>query len=242
MSDRLPALFVTCLVDHLFPDVGDAAVAVLRRAGVDITFPREQTCCGQVAFNDGFWPQARAMAVRFVETFEPSGAIITPSGSCAAMVREFYPRLFRDDPVLAARAAALAHRTYELSEYLVTVLGWDDARARFPHRVVYHPSCHGLRALGIGEQPLRLLRRVAGLELRPLRNAEECCGFGGMFAVKYAALSSAMLDAKIAAIEESAAEFVTATDVSCLMHIDGGLRRRGSAVRTIHLAEILAAQ
>lgn len=242
MSERIPALFVTCLVDQLFPHVGDAAVAVLRRAGVDVVFPREQTCCGQVAFNDGFWPQARTMAVRFLETFEPSGAIITPSGSCAAMVREFYPRLLRDDPALAARAAAVARRTYELSEYLVNVLGWDDAGARFPHRVVYHPSCHGLRALGVAEQPLRLLRRVAGLELRALGNAEECCGFGGMFAVKYAALSSAMLDAKIAAIEESAAEFVTATDVSCLMHLDGGLRRRGSAVRTIHLAEILAAQ
>lgn len=236
------ALFVTCLVDHLFPHVGDAAVAVLRRAGVDVTFPPEQTCCGQVAFNDGFWPQARTMALRFLDVFEPSAAIIVPSGSCAAMVREFYPRLLRDDPVLAARAAAVARRTYELSEYLVNVLGWDDAGARFPHRVTYHPSCHGLRALGVNEQPLRLLHRVAGLELRPLRDGDECCGFGGMFAVKYAALSSAMLDAKIAAIEESTAEFVTATDVSCLMHIDGGLRRRGSAVRTIHLAEILAAQ
>jgi L-lactate dehydrogenase complex protein LldE len=158
------------------------------------------------------------------------------------MVREFYPRLFRDDPPLAARAASLAHRTYELSEYLVTVLGWEGSGARFPHRVAYHPSCHGLRALGVAEQPLRLLRGVWGLDLCPLRNAEECCGFGGMFAVKYAALSSAMLEAKIAAIEDSAAEFVTATDVSCLMHIDGGLRRRGSGVRTVHLAEILAAR
>ncbi len=236
------ALFATCLVDQLFPHVADAAVAVLRRAGVKVGFPQAQTCCGQVAFNDGFWPQARALAVRFLETFEAAEAIVTPSGSCAAMVREFYPRVLRDDPALAARATALARRTYELSEYLVTVLDWEDAAARFPHRVVYHPSCHGLRTLGVSAQPLRLLRRVAGLELRPLRNAEECCGFGGMFAVKYAALSSAMLDAKIAAIEESAAEFVTATDVSCLMHIDGGLRRRGSAVRTIHLAEILAAQ
>ena len=236
------ALFVTCLVDQLYPQVGEAAVAVLRRAGVEVIFPREQTCCGQVAFNDGFWPQARTMGLRFLETFEPSGAIITPSGSCAAMVREFYPRLFRDDPALAARAAAVAHRTYELSEYLVNGLGWDDAGARFPHRVVYHPSCHGLRALGVIEQPLRLLHRVAGLELRPLRNAEECCGFGGMFAVKFEALSGAMLEAKLRAVEESGAEFVTATDVSCLMHLDGGLRRRGSDVRTIHLAEILAAQ
>lgn len=215
---------------------------MLRRAGVEVTFPREQTCCGQVAFNDGFWPQARTMALRFLDTFEPSAAIITPSGSCAAMVREFYPRLFRDDPSLAARASSLGARTYELSEYLVNVLGWDAGGGRFPHKVVYHPACHGLRVLGVEEQPLRLLRSVAGVELRPLRNAEECCGFGGMFAVKYAALSSAMLETKIAAIEESGAEFVTATDVSCLMHLEGGLRRRGSAVRTIHLAEILAAR
>lgn len=236
------ALFTSCLVDQLYPRVGEAALAVLHRAGVDAALPPAQTCCGQVAFNDGFRPQARAMARRFLDVFEPYAAIVAPSGSCAAMVRESYPRLVGDDPALAARAGALARRTYELSEYLVSVVGWDDPAARFPHRVAYHPSCHGLRQLGLVEQPLRLLRRVAGLELRPLRNSEECCGFGGMFAVKYAALSSSMLDAKIMAIEDSGAEFVTATDVSCLMHIDGGLRRRGSAVRTIHLAEILAAQ
>jgi len=241
-SESGAALFVSCLVDQLSPHVGEAAVAVLRRAGVDVVAPPQQTCCGQVAFNDGFWPQARVMARHFLDVFEPWAAIIAASGSCAAMVREFYPRLFRDDPPLAARVVALARRTYELSEYLVNVLGWEDLGARFPHRVAYHPSCHGLRSLGLAEQPLRLLRRVAGLELCPLRSGEECCGFGGMFAVKFAALSSSMLEAKIAAIEESGAEFVTATDVSCLMHIDGGLRRRGSAVRTIHLAEILAAQ
>jgi len=241
-SESGAALFTSCLVDQLYPQVGEAALAVLRRAGVDVVVPQAQTCCGQIAFNDGFRPDACAMARHFLDVFEPHAAVIAPSGSCASMVREFYPRLFRDDPPLAARAAALAHRTYELSEYLVNVLGWDDPGARFAHRVAYHPSCHGLRTLGLVEQPLRLLRRVAGLELCPLRNGEECCGFGGMFAVKFAALSSSMLDAKIAAIEESTAEFVTATDVSCLMHIDGGLRRRGSAVRTIHLAEILAAQ
>ena len=237
-----PALFVTCLVDQLYPGAAAAAAAVLRRAGAEVTVPRGQTCCGQVAFNDGFRPQAQAMARRFVEVFESAPAVVTPSGSCAAMVREFYPRLLRDDAALAARVAAVARRTYELSEYLVDVLGVEDAGARFPHRVVYHPACHGLRTLGVRRQPLRLLSRVADLELLPLAGAEECCGFGGMFAVKYAALSSSMLAAKLAAIEASAAEFVTATDVSCLMHIDGGLRRRGSRVRTIHLAEILAAR
>jgi L-lactate dehydrogenase complex protein LldE len=212
---------------------------VLRRAGVAPVVPQAQTCCGQVAFNDGFRPEARALARRFLEIFEPFAAVVTPSGSCAAMVRESYPRLFPDDPSLAARATALAGRTYEFTEYLAAQR-WDGAGARFPHRVVYHPACHGLRALGLADQPLRLLSRVAGLELRPLGAAEECCGFGGMFAVKFAALSSSMLEAKVAAIEESAAEFVTATDVSCLMHIGGGLRRRGSRVRTIHVAEILA--
>lgn len=234
------ALFLSCLVEQLFPQVGAAAAAVLRRAGAEPVVPAGQTCCGQIAFNDGFRPHARALARRFLEVFEPFAAVVTPSGSCAAMIREYYPRLFRDDPGLGPRAAGLARRTYELTEYLVARGAWDGAGARFPHRVAYHPSCHGLRGLGLVEQPIRLLRRVAGLELCPLQDAETCCGFGGMFAVKFAALSSAMLASKMAAIERSAAEFVTATDVSCLMHIDGGLRRRGSRVRTIHIAEILA--
>lgn len=234
------ALFVTCLVDQLYPQVGEAAAAVLRRAGLAVEFPAAQTCCGQVAFNDGFWDHARGLAIRFLDAFESADAIVAPSGSCAAMVREFYPRLLRDTSDLLSRARAIGHRTYELSGFLIDVLGRDDIGARFPHRVAYHPSCHGLRSLALHDQPQRLLRHVGGLELRTLRDAEECCGFGGMFAVKFAALSGAMLDAKIRALEESEAEFVTATDVSCLMHIDGGLRRRGSPVRAIHLAEILA--
>lgn len=236
------ALFVTCLVDQLFPRTGEATVTVLRRLGISIEFPPAQTCCGQVAFNDGFWDEARPLARRFVEIFEEVDAVVAPSGSCAAMVREFYPVLLRDDLRMAERARAVGARTYELSEFLVDVLGTDDTGARFPHRVAYHPSCHGLRALGVREQPLRLLRRVRDLDLRPLRGAEECCGFGGMFAVKFEPLSSAMLETKIRAIEESEADVVTATDVSCLMHIAGGLSRRRSAVRTLHLAEILASQ
>jgi len=236
------ALFVTCLVDQLFPQVGEATAAVLRRLGVTVEFPPAQTCCGQVAFNDGFWDEARPLARRLVKVFDHADAVVVPSGSCTAMVREFYPVLLRDDAACAARAREAGRRTYELSEFLVDVLGVDEVGARFPHRVAYHPACHGLRTLGLREQPLRLLRHVQDLDLRELTGAEQCCGFGGMFAVKFAALSSAMLDTKIAAIEESSAEFVTATDVSCLMHIDGGLRRRGSAVRAVHLAEILAAQ
>ena len=235
------ALFVTCLVDQLFPEVGEATVAVLRRLGVDVDFPVAQTCCGQVAFNDGFWSEARLLAGRFLKTFSDVDAIVAPSGSCAAMVREFYPVLLRDDPDLTARARELGHRTYELSEFIVDVFGRDDVGASFPRHVTYHASCHGLRGLGVREQPFRLLRQVRGLELRQLRGLEECCGFGGMFAVKFSGLSASMLDAKIRAIEESGAEVVTATDASCLMHIAGGLARRGSPIRAMHLAEILAA-
>lgn len=234
------ALAVTCLVDQMYPAVGEAAVTVLRRLGIDVAFPRDQTCCGQVAFNDGFWPQARPLARRFVEIFEGADAVVSPSGSCAAMVREFYPVLLRDDPPMAARAREVGRRTYEFSEFLVDVLGRADVGARFPHRVAYHASCHGLRGLHVRDQPLRLLAAVRDLELHPLAGVEECCGFGGMFAVNYEGLSASMLQAKIEAIDASGADVVTATDVSCLMHIAGGLRRRGSRVRTAHLAEILA--
>lgn len=235
------ALFVTCIVDQLYPRIGEAAVSVLERAGCDVYFPDGQTCCGQATFNSGFWDDARVLARRHLDVFEGAAAVVAPSGSCAAMVREWYPRLFRDDPALAARAQALAGRTHELSEYLVRVLGRTDLGARFPALVVYHPSCHGLRGLGLREEPLRLLRAVQGLRLVDLRGAEECCGFGGFFAVKFAALSAAMLATKLEAIEDSGAEVVTATDASCLMHIAGGLARRGSRVRALHLAEIMAA-
>jgi L-lactate dehydrogenase complex protein LldE len=234
------ALFVTCLVDQLFPHVGEAAVRVLERAGCGVFFPEAQTCCGQATFNDGFQEDARRLARRFLDVFEGADAIVTPSGSCAAMVREWYPRLFRSTPALAARADALARHTYELSEYLVRVLGVTDLGARFPFAVAYHASCHGLRGLGLREEPLRLLREVHGLRLVPLRGGEECCGFGGVFSVKFSALSGAMLAAKIDAIEASGADVVTATDVSCLMHIGGGLARRQSRVRAMHLAEVLA--
>lgn len=236
------ALFATCLVDQLFPRVAACAAAVLRDCGVTVEFPPAQSCCGQVAFNDGFWAEARPLARRHVALFEHADAVVTPSGSCAAMVREGYPLLLRDEPAWAARAEAVGRRTFELSAFLVDVLGREDTGARFPHRVAYHPACHGLRLLGLRDQPLRLLRRVRELELRPLPGADECCGFGGMFAVTFAALSAAMLRAKLHAIEESGAEVVTATDASCLMHIAGGLARAGSPVRALHLAEILAAR
>ncbi|HXF81208.1 MAG TPA: (Fe-S)-binding protein [bacterium] len=235
------ALFATCLVDQLAPRAAACAAAVLRRCGVTVEIPAAQSCCGQIAFNDGFWDEARPLARRHLAVFDHADAIVAPSGSCAAMVREFYPVLLRDDPLWAARAREAAARTHELSAFLVDVLGREDTGARYPHRVAYHPACHGLRVLGVRDQPLRLLRAVRGLELVPLPGAEECCGFGGMFAVKFAPLSAAMLDAKLRAAAESGAEVITATDISCLLHIAGGLTRRGSAVRAVHLAEILAA-
>lgn len=249
------ALFVTCLIDQLYPQIGEAAVRVLERAGCDVLFPEGQTCCGQATFNSGFWDDAQVLARRHLDVFDDvralaqhhldvfgdAAAVVAPSGSCVAMVREWYPRLFRDDPALAARAHALAGVTYELGEYLVRVLGRTDLGARFPAAVAYHPSCHGLRGLGLCDEPLRLLRAVQGLRLVDLHGADECCGFGGFFAVKFAALSGAMLATKMDAIEASGAEVVTATDASCLMHIAGGLARRGSPVRALHLAEILAA-
>src|SRR2546421_2586205 len=192
--------------------------------------------------NDGFWPEAARLAQKFIKDFDDSDAVVAPSGSCVAMVREFYPVLLRDESALADRVRALGRRTYELSEFLVDVLHREDVGAHFPHRVTYHASCHGLRGLHVTTQPLRLLAAVRGLELRPLPGVEECCGFGGMFSVKFAALSGSMLDAKIGAIESTGAEVVTATDSSCLMHIAGGLSRRSSPVRAMHLAEILAAQ
>lgn len=234
------ALFVTCLVDQLVPRIGDAAVRVLERAGCDVVVPAGQTCCGQAVFNDGFWDEARALARRHLDAFEDAEAVVAPSGSCAAMVREWYPRLFRDEPGPRARAERLAHRTWELSEYLVRVRGAPDLGARFDAAVAYHPACHGLRGLGLREEPLRLLRAVRGLRLVPLAGAEECCGFGGFFSVTFAALSGAMLETKLDAIEASGADVVTATDASCLMHLAGGLARRGSGVRAVHLAEVLA--
>jgi len=233
MTERV-ALFVTCLADTLYPEVGKATVTVLERLGVEVAFPLEQTCCGQLHGNSGYPAEAAGLARRFVEVFEPYDAVVTPSGSCAAQVREHVPALLGGDD------HGVPARTWELSQFLTGVLGVDDVGSRYAGSVAYHPTCHSLRLLGVGDAPLRLLRGVRGLELVDLPDAEECCGFGGTFAVKNADVSAAMLDEKLAAIAASGAEAVCACDSSCLMHIGGGLHRRGSAVRTVHLAEILA--
>ncbi|MDR5695117.1 MAG: (Fe-S)-binding protein [Armatimonadota bacterium] len=234
------SLFVTCLVDQLFPQVGEATVEVLHRVGVEVDFPEDQTCCGQPAFNDGFWPQAREVAKQFLRAFSRSEVIVAPSGSCVAMVREYYPLLFQEEPRLLEQARELGERTYELSEFLVRVLQVEDVGASLRRKATYHASCHGLRALGLREEPLRLLRNVRGLELVDLPGWDECCGFGGVFSVKMPHLSAAMLEEKIRNIVSTGAEVVVATDVSCLMHIAGGLRRRKLPIQPMHLAEVLA--
>jgi L-lactate dehydrogenase complex protein LldE len=229
---------VTCLGDALFPDVGVATVRLLRRLGVEVDFPPAQTCCGQPHFNSGYHADARALARHTIQAFANGQMVVSPSGSCTAMVKLEYPELFRDDLVWHGRAEDLAHRIHELSDFLVNVLGVEDVGARFPGRVTYHMSCH-LRGLGLFTEPERLLRRVRDLELVPLERADECCGFGGSFAVRYPAISGAMVQDKAAFIEKAGVDAVVATDAGCLMNIAGCLRRRGAKVRAFHLAEVL---
>jgi L-lactate dehydrogenase complex protein LldE len=229
---------VTCLGDALFPDVGVATVKLLRRLGVGVTFPEAQTCCGQPHFNSGFHEPARTLARHTIETFANAPLVVTPSGSCAAMVKHEYLELFHGDPTWHARAADLANRTYELSDFLVNVLKVEDVGARFEGSVTYHMACH-LRGLGITDEPLRLIRAVKGLRFVPLERYDECCGFGGSFSVRYPGISSSMVNDKAGFIEKTGVDAVVATDAGCLMNIGGCLRRRGGAVRIMHLAELL---
>jgi L-lactate dehydrogenase complex protein LldE len=234
-------LFVTCLVDRFCPEVGDATVAVLERLGLEVVVPADQTCCGQPAFNGGYRDEAAAMARHTIDVLSACpDPVVVPSGSCADMIVHHYPELVEGDPVYGPKARALAARTFELSQFLVDVLGVTDVGARGAGAVAYHASCHGLRQLGLRHQPRILLRHVAGIEASDLPDAETCCGFGGVFAVKMAPISSAMLASKLDAIRSSGAATVVATDVSCLLHIGGGLSRAGSSVRVRHLAEVLA--
>jgi L-lactate dehydrogenase complex protein LldE len=233
-------LFVTCLVDKFYPDVGFATVDILERLGLTVEFPQGQTCCGQPAFNGGFWDDARAMARYTIDLLSRSNApIVLPSGSCGDMIIHHYPELLAGDPDYAAKANDVAGRTYELSQFLVDVLSVTDLETSNSGRVAYHASCHGLRGLGLEAQPRQLLANVRGLEQTALPGAEECCGFGGLFAVKMGDISGAILERKLDNIEASGADVITGTDVSCLMNIAGGLQRRGSRVKVKHLAELL---
>ncbi|MFQ5859384.1 MAG: (Fe-S)-binding protein, partial [Anaerolineae bacterium] len=233
----------TCLVDLFFPEVGEATVKVLRDQGVEVSFPRGQTCCGQPAFNSGYWDEARAAALHFLDVFEDTDAyIVTPSGSCALMVKKEYPHLFEDDRKTRARAVALGDRVYELSSFLVDVLGVEDVGPRYAGRVTYHASCHLTRGLGVTEAPRRLLQAVHGVEYVEMKNAGRCCGFGGTFAVKMADVSYAMVEDKIADIRDTQADTLVACDAGCLMQIAGAIRRTDVSAKTYHLAQILAGE
>jgi len=236
-------LFVTCLVDQLWSAIGTSTVEVLRRTGCSIEFDERQTCCGQPAFNTGYRTEARRVAQRFIELCEESQAeaIVSPSGSCTAMVHH-YSALFPDDQHWRERAHALAARTFELSSFLVRQLKIDDVGARFAGRVTWHDACHGLRDLNVHDEPRRLIKQVRGTEFVELGNADACCGFGGTFSVKYPEISTAILDQKIEAIERAGVDAVVSGDASCLMQIGGRLSRIGSKVRVMHLAELLASQ
>ncbi len=238
------ALFVTCLTDTLFPETGVAVVRLLERLGHEVEFRREQTCCGQMHLNTGYRREARALARRFVRVFGDADIVVAPSASCVGMVHEFYPYLAEQagDATFARDVEALVPRVFELTQLLVDRLGLEDVGASFPHRVTYHPTCHSLRILGVGNAPVRLLRSVRGIDLQEVHRADECCGFGGTFAVKNADTSNAILDDKVAAVLSTGSEVVTAVDNSCLAHIGGALSRRRTGVRAVHLAEILAGE
>jgi L-lactate dehydrogenase complex protein LldE len=245
-------LFVTCIVDSLYPAVGEAVVEVLERLGVEVDFPEAQTCCGQPGYNAGFRAEARQLALNCLDVFAPPPSprgggpggegelpILTPSGSCAAMIVHGYPDLFANDPPTLARAQALAARMYEFSQFLVDVLGVTHVGAKFDGKLTYHPSCHLLRGLGVKEAAAQLLAHVEGAQVVPLPNAEECCGFGGLFSIKHGDISGAMLDRKLESVRASGADTVVGCDMSCLMHMQGGLSRDGSPARCVHLAEVL---
>ncbi|MFH1183438.1 MAG: (Fe-S)-binding protein [Chloroflexota bacterium] len=238
---RTAQLFVTCLVDTFFPEVGEAAVTVLQRCGVSVEFPREQTCCGQPMFNAGLRAEARRIAEHTVRVFEASkGDVVMPSGSCAHMIRHNYAELFSGHPGWLQRSQELAARTYELTEYLVDVLGVTDCKASWEGPITYHPTCHLHRGLGVDRQPRALLAHVRGAEVRELPEAEDCCGFGGVFSVEHPELSAEMLQRKIVNLETTNSPTLVVCDAGCLLHIQGGLERSKRAQKVRHMAEVLA--
>ncbi len=235
-------LFITCFNDTLFPETGKAVVYLLERLGHTVEFPLEQTCCGQMHYNTGYQEEAIPLVQRFIKVFGDAEVIVAPSASCVAMIHEFYPKIARltGDSQLISQVESIKNRVFELSQLLVYKLKVEDVGAWYPHRVTYHPTCHSLRMLKIGDAPLRLLRNVRGIDLVELPQSEECCGFGGTFSIKNADTSIAMLQDKIHHINETGATVCSAADNSCLMHIGGGLSRQERETRPVHLAEILA--
>jgi len=241
MGQRV-SLFVTCIVDQLFPNVGMAMAGILERAGYQIDFPEDQTCCGQPAFNSGYRTEARQVARHFLKVFRDAEYIVVPSGSCTSMITHHFAELFQKDPEVLAEVHALEKRVWEFSQFLTSVAGIEDVGARFDGVVTYHDSCHALRELRLKQPPRRLLSHVKGLELREMDAAEECCGFGGTFSVKFAELSGGMASTKIESIRRTGADTVVSIDSSCLMQLQGAISRAGLPIRTLHLAEVLASR
>jgi L-lactate dehydrogenase complex protein LldE len=235
------SLFVTCLVDQLYPDVGMCTARLLQSLGCEVNVPKGQVCCGQPAFNSGYVASARKVALNNLLAFEGADYVVSPSGSCTGMMHHYYHELFADDPALAEATEVLTSKTYELSQFVVNVLGITDVGAQFPHTVTYHPSCHGSRILGVKDEPLALLNAVRDITLKPLEMAQDCCGFGGTFAVKMSDVSGAMVSEKAGHVVDTKAEYLVGTDMGCLMNISGCLKRAGHTTKALHLAQLLTA-
>ena len=232
-------LFIQCIVDSVYPRVGQSMMRVLDRLGISMNYPQDQTCCGQPAFNSGYRGEARAAAQRFIEIFEDSETIVCPSGSCVDMVRNHYVDLFENDPTWLARARQVAGKTFEFSEFLVDVLKVEDVGASFAGRVTYHDSCHLMRGIGVSRQPRALITHIKDIDFVEMHDADRCCGFGGTFAFKYPGISTAMLEEKIRNIEACGAGVVVGCDMGCLMNIQGMLNRNNINIQTMHIAELL---
>lgn len=233
------SLFITCLADQLFPEVGMSVVRVLRRLGCEVDFPTAQVCCGQPAFNTGYRDEARVVARGLLDAFQHAEYVVSPSGSCTGMIHHYYEELFQDDLEVLERARQFRQKTYEFSQFLRNVLDVRELPARFAEKVTYHASCHGSRLLGVRDEPLALLQQVSGIELRPLERCEDCCGFGGTFSVKLSDLSAAMVDEKVTHVAATGASYLVGTDMGCLMNIAGRMQRRRVAVEPLHLAQLL---
>ncbi|MEI7024907.1 (Fe-S)-binding protein [Paenibacillus sp. y28] len=233
------SLFVTCIADQMYPEVAESVVRLLHRYGCEVDFPELQTCCGQPAFNSGYQDEAREVARNLIRAFEHSDYVVSPSGSCTGMVHHFYPYLFENEPEWKAKAERIVERTYEFSQFLVQVLGITDLGAEFGAKVTYHPSCHATRLLGVKEEPMQLLTSVKGIDFVSLPKKEDCCGFGGTFAVKMSDMSEAMVCEKASHVCETGAEILVGTDLGCLMNIGGRLNKEGKPVRVMHLAQLL---
>jgi L-lactate dehydrogenase complex protein LldE len=239
-NDKPVTLFIQCLVDGMYPEVGEAVVRLFENLNIPVDIPIDQTCCGQPAFNSGYRREASIAARRFIEIFEKARVIVCPSGSCVDMVKHQYPFLFKDDPAWQRRALAVSHKIFELTEYIVDVLKIEDVGASFEGTVTYHDSCHLLRNLGVADQPRKLIAKVRGAKLIEMENAQKCCGFGGLFSVKFPDISTAILEEKVAYIIAARADAVVGCDISCLMNIEGMLKRKNVSIKTLHIAQLLA--